>query len=174
MYCIYHDEEWGIPVHDDHKLFEMLILEGAQAGLAWETVLKKRNNYRKVFDDFNPNKVAKYSEKKLSELLQNKGIIRNRLKLASAIKNAQIFLNIQAEFGSFDKYFWKYTNGVPIKNKFKRLSEIPTKTYLSDKISTDLKKRGMNFVGPTIIYAFMQAVGMVNDHEVCCFKYSKV
>ena len=171
IYRTYHDEEWGVPVHDDQKLFEMLILEGAQAGLAWETILKKRNNYRKSFNNFNPNKVASYNEKKISELLQNKGIIRNRLKIVTAIQNARIFLNIQTEFGCFDKYFWNYVDNVPIKNNFQHLSDIPTKTNLSIKVSNDLKKRGMNFVGPTIIYALMQSVGMVNDHEVSCYKY---
>ena len=174
IYCTYHDEEWGVPVYDDQKLFEMLILEGAQAGLSWETILKKRNNYREVFDNFNINKVANYNEEKISELLQNKGIVRNRLKIVATVKNAKIFLTIQTEFGSFDKYFWDYAGNVPIKNKFKRLSDIPAKTDLSSKISSDLKKRGMNFVGPTIIYAFMQSVGMVNDHEVSCFRYSEV
>ena len=174
LYCKYHDDEWGIPVHDDRKLFEMLILGGAQAGLSWETVLKKRKNYQKAFDNFEPRKVAKYNKKKQAELLKNKGIIRNRLKITSAIQNAQVFLDIQKEFGSFAKYFLDFTNGKPIKNKFKSMSELPAKTELSNKISKDLKKRGMNFVGPTIIYAFMQAVGMVNDHEVACFKYLQV
>ncbi len=170
----YHDEDWGLPVHDDKKLFEMIILEGAQAGLSWDTVLKKRENYRKAFDDFDPNKIAKYNQKKIDQLLQNEGIIRNRLKVKSAIQNAKAFLEIQKEFGSFDKYIWNFVNYKPIQNKFKSMSEIPAKTDLSDKISKDLKKRDMNFVGSTIIYAFMQAVGMVNDHEVSCFRYSEV
>jgi len=174
LYCKYHDEDWGVPVHDDRLLFEMLILEGTQAGLSWETVLKKRENYRKAFDNFNPQKVAKYSEKKKEELLQNEGIIRNRLKIKSAIQNAQVFLKIQKEFGSFDKYIWKFVKNKPIQNIFKSLSEVPSKTELSDTISKDLKKRGMNFVGSTIIYAFMQSVGMVNDHEISCFRYSVV
>jgi len=174
LYCKYHDDDWGVPVHDDRKLFEMLILEGAQAGLSWETVLKKRENYQKAFDNFDPRKVAKYHEEKQAELLKNKGIIRNRLKITSAIKNALVFLDIQKEFGSFDKYFWDFTDGKPIKNKFKSMSELPAKTELSNTISKDLKKRGMSFVGPTIIYAFMQSVGMVNDHEISCFRYLQV
>lgn len=173
LYQKYHDEEWGVPIHDDQKLFEMLILEGAQAGLSWETVLKKRENYRKAFDHFNPNKVAKYDEKKETKLLQNEGIIRNRLKVKSAIRNAKVFLQIQKEFGSFDAYLWKFINGTPISNSFSSLKEIPTKTELSDTISKDLKKRGMNFVGSTIIYAFLQAVGIVNDHETQCFRYQQ-
>jgi len=174
LYCKYHDDEWGVPVHDDQQLFEMLILGGAQAGLSWETVLRKRKNYQQAFDNFDPRKVAKYNEQKQLELLSNIGIIRNRLKIASAIKNAQVFLDIQSEFGSFDKYVWGYVDGKPIKNKFKSMLDLPAKTELSDRISKDLKKRGMNFIGSTIIYAFMQTVGMVNDHEVSCFKYSQV
>lgn len=173
-YCDYHDIEWGIPVHDDRKLFEMLILEGAQAGLSWETVLNKRETYKEAFDNFDPQKVAQYDEKKHEELLQNKGIIRNKLKVKSATKNAKIFLEIQKEFGSFDTYIWGFVDGKPIQNKFESLSDIPAKTDLSDAIAKDLKKRGMNFVGSTIIYAFIQAVGMVNDHEVSCFRYSAV
>ncbi len=174
LYLEYHDQEWGIPVHNDEKLFEMLILEGAQAGLSWETVLKKRGNYRKAFNNFDVKKVAKYDEGKKTELLQNAGIIRNRLKITSAIQNAKVFLNIQKEFGSFDKYIWGFISHRPIQNKFKSLSELPAKTELSDSISKDLKKRGMNFVGSTIIYAFMQSIGMVNDHETLCFRYSQV
>ena len=174
LYTKYHDEDWGVPIHDDQKLFEMLILEGAQAGLSWETVLKKRENYRKAFDDFNPQKVAKFDEKKIRELLQNEGIIRNRLKINSAIQNAKVFLKIQKEFGSFDKYIWEFAKEKPIKNAFKSFSEIPAKTELSDIISKDLKERGMNFVGPTITYAYMQSVGIVNDHEVGCFRYAGV
>lgn len=174
LYTKYHDEEWGVPTHDDDTLFEMLILEGAQAGLSWETVLNKRENYREVFDNFNPQKVAKYSEAKKARLLQNEGIIRNRLKVGSAVQNAQAFLKIQKEFGSFDKYIWEFVGYNPIKNKFKLISEIPAKTELSDEISKDLKSRGMNFVGSTIIYAFMQATGMVNDHETSCDRYNKV
>ena len=171
LYCQYHDEEWGFPEHDDNKLFEMLILEGAQAGLSWETVLKKRQNYREAFDGFDPKKVANYDEAKEAQLLQNEGIIRNRLKIKSAIRNAQAFLKIQQEFGSFDNYIWGFVNGKPIKNHFKTLSDLPAKTAISDQISKDLKKRGMNFVGSTIIYAFMQAIGMVDDHMVSCFRY---
>jgi len=172
LYIDYHDNEWGVPVHDDKKLFEMLILEGAQAGLSWETVLKKRENYRKAFDNFDPQKVVNYDETKQAELLQNEGIIRNRLKIKSAIQNAKAFLEIQKESGSFDKYIWAFIDNKPIQNKFESLLDLPAKTELSDKISKDLKKRGMNFVGSTIIYAFMQAVGMVNDHYISCFKYS--
>ncbi len=171
LYIQYHDKEWGVPQHDDALLFEMLILEGAQAGLSWAIILNKRENYRKAFDNFDPKKVAKYSEKKKERLLQNEGIVRNRLKIKSAIQNAQVFLKIQKEFGSFDKYIWKFVSHKPIQNKFKYISEIPAKTELSDRISKDLKSRGMNFVGSTIIYAFMQAVGMVNDHETSCFRY---
>jgi len=174
LYVKYHDEDWGVPVHNDQKLFEILILEGAQAGLSWEIVLKKRENYRKAFDNFNPQNVAKYDENKQEDLLQNEGIIRNRLKIKSAIQNAIAFLGIQKEFGSFDKYIWKFVNNQPIQNRFKSFSELPAKTELSDKISKDLKKRGMNFVGSTIIYAFMQSVGIVNDHEVKCFRYMGV
>ena len=169
IYVKYHDEEWGVPVHDDNKLFEMLILEGAQAGLSWLTVLKKRENYRKAFDNFNPEIIADYNQEKIDELLNNKGIIRNRLKITSAIKNAKVFLSIQKEFGSFDKYIWSFVNGKPIINKFKTLKEIPVRTEISDLLSKDLKKRGCNFVGSTICYAFMQAVGMVNDHTTNCF-----
>lgn len=171
LYIAYHDKEWGIPVHDDRHLFEMLILEGAQAGLSWLTVLKKRENYRKVFDNFDVNKVAKYDELKVEELLNNPGIIRNRLKIHASIKNAKAFIEIQKEFGSFDKYIWSFVDGKQIVNKFKKLPEIPSKTELSDKISKDLKKRGMTFVGSTIIYAFLQAIGIVNDHTADCFKY---
>ena len=167
----YHDQEWGTPVHNDKKLFEFLILEGAQAGLTWETVLKKRNNYRKAFDNFDAKRIAKYNGKKVRELLSNPGIIRNRLKISATIINAQKFLEIQKEFGSFDKYIWQFVGGKIIKNKFKSLSEIPSKTKESDTMSKDLKKRGFKFVGPTSSYAFMQAVGMVNDHTVKCFRY---
>ena len=171
IYKKYHDEEWGKPLHDEYKLFEFLILEGAQAGLSWLTVLKKRENYRKAFDGFNPEKVAKYDEEKVSVLLNNKGIIRNKLKINSAIRNAQAFLDIQKEFGSFDAYIWGFVNGKPIQNKYMSIKDVPAKTDLSDKISKDLKKRGMNFVGSTIVYAFMQAIGMVNDHTSDCFLY---
>ena len=174
IYKEYHDKEWGVPVHDDRKLFEMIILEGAQAGLSWLTVLKKRNNYKKAFDNFDAKKIAKYDAKKVKELLNNEGIIRNKLKVNYTIQNAKVFLEIQKEFGSFNKYIWGFVNNKPIQNKFKSMKEIPPKTEVSDEISKDLKKRGMNFVGSTIIYAFMQAVGMVNDHEVTCFRYKVV
>jgi len=174
LYVQYHDEEWGVPVHDDRKLFEMLILEGAQAGLSWITILKKRENYKKLFDNFDVNKVSKYSEKKIAKLLENPGIIRNKLKVNSTITNAQAFIKIQKEFGSFDKYIWQFVNGKPIVNKFKSLKEIPAKTEISDLMSKDLNKRGFKFVGSTICYAFMQATGMVNDHTTKCFRYKKV
>jgi len=174
LYLQYHDEEWGVEIHDDQKLFEMLILEGAQAGLSWETVLKKRCNYKEAFDIFDPKKIAKYDQKKQEELLQNKGIIRNRLKIKSAIQNAKVFLEIQNEFGSFDKYIWGFTGYKSILNNFKSFSELPVNTELSARISKDLKKWGMNFVGSTIIYAFMQSIGIVNDHEISCFRYTQV
>lgn len=170
IYVKYHDDEWGKPVHDDNKLFEMLILEGAQAGLSWLTVLNKRENYRKTFDNFNFEKISKYNDKKCQELLLNEGIIRNKLKIKSTIENAKVFIEIRKEFGSFDKYIWSFVNNKPIINNFNSVKDLPAKTELSDTISKDLKKRGMNFVGSTIIYAFMQAVGIVNDHEVNCFK----
>ncbi len=171
LYQKYHDEEWGIPVHDDRKLFEMLILEGAQAGLSWITILRKRENYRKAFNNFDAKKIAKYDSKKIRQLLQNEGIVRNRLKINAAIINAKLFLEIQKEFGSFDKYIWKFVNGKPIINSRENLKEIPAKTEESDLMSKDLKKRGFKFIGSTICYAFMQAVGMVNDHIVDCFWY---
>lgn len=165
----YHDSEWGIPQHNDQKLFEFLILEGAQAGLSWSTILKRREGYRKAFSDFDPLKVSKYTSKHVEKLLNNKGIIRNRLKINSAINNAKHFLKIQKEFGSFDKYIWNFVNHNPIVNNFKNLSDLPASTPISEKISKDLKHRGFTFVGPTICYAFMQAVGMTNDHTVNCF-----
>lgn len=171
LHIKYHDEEWGQPVHNDKILFEMLILEGAQAGLSWEIILKKRENYQKAFDNFDLQKIAKYDDEKQNELLQDKGIIRNKLKIKSAIQNAKVFLKIQKEFGSFDKYIWNFVNYKPIQNKFKSFSNLPANTELSDKISKDLKKQGMNFVGSTIIYAYMQSIGMVNDHEISCFKH---
>ncbi|MFA8300431.1 MAG: DNA-3-methyladenine glycosylase I [Hyphomicrobiales bacterium] len=167
-YIKYHDEEWGKPIHDDNLLFEFLILEGAQAGLSWSTILKKRDNYRKAFDQFDPSKVANYDEIKVQELLNNEGIVRNKLKVNSAIRNAKVFLKIQDEYESFNKYIWNFVNNKPIINNIKTLQDLPASTELSDKISKDLKKRGMNFVGSTIIYAFMQAVGLVDDHEVNC------
>jgi len=174
LYTKYHDKEWGIQVHSDKKLFEFLILEGAQAGLSWNTILMKRNNYRKAFDNFDPLKISKYNEKKIKSLLQDAGIVRNKLKIRSTIQNAKVFLEIKKEFGTFNKYIWSFVNMKPINNKFKSLNDIPPKTEISDKLSIDLKKRGMNFVGSTIIYAFMQATGMVNDHQVNCFRYKEV
>ena len=169
----YHDEEWGVPLHDDQKLFEFLILEGAQAGLSWDTILRKRENYREAFDGFDVNKVARYADKKIEKLLQNEGIVRNRLKVASAISNAKAFLKVQEEFGSFDKYIWSFLDGKPIVNKWKDSSQIPATSDVSDRISKDLKNRGFNFVGTTIMYAHMQATGMVNDHLVSCFRYKQ-
>ena len=174
LYEKYHDEEWGVPVHADRKLFEMLILEGAQAGLSWETILKKRKEYRKAFDNFHVKKVAAYDAKKVRTLLMNEGVVRNKLKIASAIRNARVFLEIQQEYGSFNAYIWDVVGKVPIQNARRNLSEIPAKTEISDAISKDLKKRGMNFVGSTIIYAYMQSIGMVNDHEINCFRYKTV
>jgi len=169
----YHDEEWGRPQHDDKKLFEFLILEGAQAGLSWITILKRRDGYRNAFSDFDVLKVSKYTKKQVEKLLKDESIIRNRLKINSAINNAKQFLKIQAKFGSFDKYLWGFVNHKPIKNKFKKLDDIPTSTEISEKLSTDLKKHGFNFVGPTICYALMQAIGMVNDHTSNCHLYQK-
>ncbi|MBA2621927.1 MAG: DNA-3-methyladenine glycosylase I [Acidobacteria bacterium] len=171
---LYHDAEWGVPARDDKKLFEFLILEGAQAGLSWDTVLRKRENYRAAFEDFDAEKIACYDERKLAKLMQNEGIIRNRLKIASTVRNAKSFLKIQDEFGSFDDYIWRFVGAKPIKNSWKNLLEVPAKTELSDAISKDLKKRGFNFVGSTILYAFMQACGLVNDHLVSCFRYREV
>jgi len=170
----YHDTEWGVPMHDDRGLFEFLVLEGAQAGLSWDTILRKRENYRKAFDNFDPAGVAKYSAAKCARLLQNDGIIRNRLKVASAVRNAKAFLTVQKEFGSFDAYIWAFVDGAPINGRRKELSEVPAKTEISDAISRDLKKRGFNFVGSTIMYAFMQATGMVNDHVRSCFRYEQI
>lgn len=170
----YHDKEWGVPVHDDRLLFEFLILEGHQAGLSWLTILKKRENYSTAFDNFDPMKIANYDQKKIDELLNNEGIIRNRLKINAAIQNAQSFLEVQKEFGSFDRYIWSFVDGQPIVNQWKILKEIPAKTALSDKMSKDLFKRGFKFVGSTICYAFMQAVGMINDHTIDCFRYKKI
>jgi len=174
LYIDYHDTEWGVPIHDDRTLFEFLILEGAQAGLSWETVLKKRENYRKAFSNFDPVKVSRYSDKKIETLMGNKGIIRNRLKISSAINNAKRFLEVQEEFGSFDAYIWQFVNGKPITNRFKSIRELPATTKESDAMSKDLKKRGFKFVGPTICYAHMQATGMVNDHIVGCFRYKEI
>lgn len=171
IYQEYHDNDWGKPVHDDRLLFEMLILEGAQAGLSWLTVLKKRDNYKAAFDNFNVKKVASYDNKKIDELLQNSGIIRNKLKINSAVRNAKVFIEIQRETGSFDQYIWKFVNNKTIKNNLLTLNELPATTLLSDEISKDLKKRGMNFVGSTIIYAFMQSIGLVNNHTMDCDWY---
>ncbi len=170
LYIDYHDNEWGVPVHDDRELFELLILEGAQAGLSWITVLKKRENYREAFDQFDAVKIAKYDTKKVEQLLSNPGIIRNRLKISSTISNAQVFLDIQHEFGSFDQYIWGFVSHKTIINRWKSIDEIPAKTPESDCLSKDMKKRGFRFVGSTICYAFMQASGMVNDHVVSCFR----
>jgi DNA-3-methyladenine glycosylase I len=170
----YHDREWGVPQHDDRQLFELLILEGAQAGLSWLTILKKRENYRQAFDKFNAKKIAAYDKRKVKQLLANAGIVRNRLKIAATIQNAKAFLAIQKEFGSFDAYIWQFVGGAPIRNAWKSLKEIPPKTMASDAMSKDLKKRGFTFVGSTICYAFMQATGMVNDHTVDCFRYREV
>ncbi|MDH3340288.1 MAG: DNA-3-methyladenine glycosylase I [Nitrosopumilus sp.] len=169
----YHDMEWGKPQHDDQKLFEFLILEGAQAGLSWTTILKRRDGYRKAFSDFDVLKVSKYNKKHIKKLLKDESIIRNNLKINSAINNANQFLKIQEEYGSFDNYLWGFVNHKPIKNTFKKLSELPTSTKISEKLSEDLKKRGFNFVGPTICYALMQAIGMVNDHTYGCYLYEK-
>ncbi len=165
----YHDNEWGRPVHDDRTLFEMLILEGAQAGLSWLTILKKRDTYRKAFDDFDPTKIVLYDDAKIEELMANEGIIRNRLKINAAITNAKRFLEVAEKYGSFDKFIWGYVDGKPIVNHFERIEDLPSSTQLSDRISRDLKKMGFKFVGSTIIYAFMQATGMVNDHTIDCF-----
>jgi DNA-3-methyladenine glycosylase I len=170
----YHDKEWGVPVHNDQKLFEFLILEGAQAGLTWQTILNKREGYRKAFAGFDPVKIARFDSRDAKRLLKDSNIIRNRLKIAAAIENAKRFLKVQKEFGSFDKYIWQFVGNKPIKNKFKSLKKIPATTKESDAMSKDLKKRGFKFVGSTICYAFMQAVGMVNDHQTDCFRYDKI
>ena len=174
FYAEYHDNEWGIPVHDDRHLFEMLILEGAQAGLSWETILKRRMGYREAFHSFDPRKVAAMTDKELEALLENEKIIRNRLKVFAARTNARVFLEIQREFGSFDRYLWNFVGGKPIVNKWKKFEEVPVVTRESDAISKDLKKRGMTFVGSTIIYAYMQAVGLVNDHIADCWCHTRV
>jgi len=168
----YHDCEWGVPIHDDRTLFEFLILEGAQAGLSWETILRKRDNYRRAFDNFVPAKVAKYDQRRIAQLMSNEGIIRNRLKINSAVENARAFLLIQKEFGTFDKYVWRFVNGKPLKRK--RGAPVQATSPDSDALSHELKQRGFKFVGSTICYSFMQAVGMVNDHEVTCFRYREV
>lgn len=171
LYLDYHDKEWGVPVYDDIKLFEFLILEGAQAGLNWLTILKKRENYRLCFDNFLPHKIALYDEEKVKSLLENPGIIRNRLKIASTITNARAYLQVIKEYSSFSKYIWHFVDGKPIKNHWRTIANVPTKNSISDKMSKDLKSRGFKFVGSTICYAFMQAVGMVNDHTIDCFLY---
>ena len=170
----YHDGEWGVPEHDDTVLFEFLILEGAQAGLSWNTILQKRENYREAFDNWDYKKIAKYTTEDVEKLLENKGIVRNRRKIESTIKNAKAFIEIQKEFGSFNKYIWSFVDGKPIKNSYKDWRECPSNTPLSDKISKDLKKRGMNFVGSTIIYSYLQAIGIVNDHFKTCFRYNQI
>ncbi len=174
LYVTYHDTEWGVPVYDDNTLFEFLLLETFQAGLSWITILRKRENFRNAFDDFDYKKIANYSEDKIASLLQDAGIIRNKLKVNSAVTNAQAFIKIQKEFGSFSKYIWGFVDGKPIQNRFKSMSECPANTPLSDTISKDLKKRGFKFVGSTVVYAYMQATGMVNDHLVSCFRYKEV
>jgi len=170
----YHDKEWGVPVHDDMILFEFLVLEGAQAGLAWQTVLNKRENYRKAFDRFDPAKIARYDRRDVQRLLSDPGIIRNRLKVEATITNAKRLIEAEKDFGSFDKYIWRFVDGRPIRHKFSSLSQIPPTTIESDVMSKELRARGFRFVGPTICYAFMQAVGMVNDHSTKCFRYSMV
>jgi len=173
IYIDYHDHEWGVPVHDDGLLFEFLILEGAQAGLSWITILKKRDNYRAAFDGFDPTRVARYTERRVEKLLSNPGIVRNRLKVRAAVKNAQAFLAVQEAFGSFDAYVWRFIGGTPKQNKWRSLREIPPRTPESDALSRDLKQRGFSFVGSTIMYAHMQATGMVNDHIVSCFRHAE-
>ena len=170
----YHDAEWGVPIHDDRKIFEFIVLEGAQAGLSWDTILKKRQAYRQAFDGFDPAKVARYGARKVAALLANPGIVRNRLKVGSAVRNARAFLSVQEERGSFDAYIWGFVDGRPIVNRWKALREIPARTPLSDAISKDLKKRGFSFVGSTIVYAHLQATGVVNDHVVSCFRWREV
>lgn len=173
LYIAYHDTEWGVPVHDDRKLFEMLILEGAQAGLSWITILRKRDAYRKAFDRFDPKKIVLYNSKKVKQLLSNEGIVRNRLKISSVISNAKAFLAVQKEFGSFDAYIWNFVEGIQIKNRRSSVNAIPSSSVESDAMSKDLKKRGFKFVGSTICYAYMQACGMVNDHHVNCYLYDR-
>ncbi len=174
LYIRYHDEEWGSPLHDDSKLFELLILEGAQAGLSWNTILQKRENYRKAFDNFDPATVARFDRRKIKQLLANPGIVRNRLKIAAAIQNAKAFLAVQKEFGSFDAYIWRFVGGKPIQNRRRSSKAVPARTRQSDAVSKDLQRRGFKFVGSTICYAFMQATGMVNDHLVTCFRHAQL
>ncbi len=174
LYQKYHDEEWGVPVYDDQKIFEFLVLESAQAGLSWITILRRRENYRRAFASFEPKKVAQFNSKKFEQLLKNAGIIRNRAKIEAAINNAKRFLEIQQEFGSFAKYIWQFIGGKPKKNKFKQMSDLPAKTKEAEELSIDLKRRGFKFLGPTVLYAHMQATGMVNDHETQCFRYKEI
>lgn len=171
LYLTYHDLEWGVPVHEDRKLFEFLVLEGAQAGLSWATILRKREGYREAFGGFDPGEVARFGRRQIAQLLRNPGIVRNRLKVEAAVNNAQAFLAVQKEFGSFDRYIWGFVGGKPIQNRRKTMKDIPARTRESDALSEDLKKRGFKFVGSTIVYAHMQATGMVNDHVVSCFRY---
>ena len=170
----YHDLEWGVPVHDDRRLFEFLVLEGAQAGLSWSTILNKRDNYRRAFDSFEVRKVAGYDSRKLKKLLADEGIVRNRLKIKSAVQNARAFLDVQKEFGSFDAYLWRFVGGHPVQNSWKSFKQVPATTQESDALSKDLRRRGFNFIGSTICYAFMQAVGMVNDHLTSCFRHAQL
>ena len=174
LYVAYHDDEWGVPVHDDRRLFEMLILEGAQAGLSWLTILRKRENYRKAFRGFDYEKIARFSKRDIERLLNDAGIVRNRLKIESAIRNARCVLAIREEFGTLDSFLWRYLDGVPLQNKWKSMADLPPRTELSDTMSKDLKRRGFNFVGSTICYALMQSVGMVNDHTTDCFRYKAI
>ena len=174
LYCAYHDTEWGVPMHDDRSLFEFLILEGAQAGLSWITILKKRENYREAFDNFDVKRVARYDANKIESLLQDSGIVRNRLKVEAAVTNAQKFLEVQAEFGSFDAFIWQFVDGRPIQNRWRSLAEVPASTRESDAMSRELKRRGFKFVGSTICYAHMQATGMVNDHVTDCFRHKEL
>lgn len=174
LYVAYHDEEWGVPVHDDRRLFEFLVLEGAQAGLSWLTILRKRENYRRAFAAFDPDKVARFDRRKIERLLADPGIVRNRLKVESAVSNARAFLAVQEEFGCFDAYQWRFVDGRPVRNRFRTLAEIPPRTAVSDAFSKDLGKRGFRFVGSTIVYAHMQAVGMVNDHLLGCFRHRQL
>lgn len=174
LYMKYHDEEWGLPLHDDRKHFEFLVLESAQAGLSWITILRKRENYKKAYDNFNPELVAQYSEQKIEELLKNEGIIRNRRKIEASINNAKMFLKIQNEFGSFDNYIWAFVDYKPVINKWENISNLPANTELSDKVSKDLKKRGFKFLGSTIVYSHLQAIGIINDHVLNCFRHKEV
>ena len=174
QYVAYHDKDWGVPVYDDRLLFEMLILEGAQAGLSWLTILQKRGNYQKAFHDFDAARIARYDQQEIDRLMQDAGIVRNRLKIEAAVKNARGFLQVREEFSSFSDYLWRYVDGKQIVNEWKKLSDIPTHTKISNQLSKDLKKRGFNFIGPTICYAYMQSIGMVNDHTTDCFRYREI